>query len=67
MPLGTTLDQMLAMIDDLRANIGEENVHVDDKIEEVAGQGLFSDNPTAGQYRDGHDVQPGTEYACLAL
>lgn len=45
LPLGTSLRSMLAMLDDLKALLGEENVHIDSG-EGVAAEGLFQDEQT---------------------
>lgn len=45
LPLGTSLRSMLAMLDDLKTLLGEENVHIDSG-EGIAAVGLFQDEQT---------------------
>lgn len=53
---------MLAMITDLKRALGDANVLIDTSEEdEKSGEGLFQDNQTAGLFRDGHDIVPGSD------
>ncbi|BGP22375.1 alcohol oxidase [Rhodotorula toruloides] len=62
LPLGTSLRSMLAMLDDLKALMGDENVHIDSG-EGVAAEGLFQDEQTGGIFTDGHDTQLDDKFA----
>ncbi|BGP37502.1 hypothetical protein JCM10449v2_001408 [Rhodotorula kratochvilovae] len=62
LPVGTSIRSMLAMIDDLKALLGEENVLID-TAEAVAAQGLFQDEQSGGLFTDGHDTQLDDPFA----
>ncbi|GAA6048170.1 hypothetical protein JCM3770_003694 [Rhodotorula araucariae] len=62
LPVGTSLRSMLAMIGDLKALLGPENVLIDTHGD-VAAQGLFQDEQSAGLFTDGHDTQLDDPFA----